>query len=319
MYRFDTLPAGTYRVVVHTPQACIDDGEHERQITIGANEVKDGQNLAEGWLRPRRMSIGMLLASSPSWEEILRQAIGGAEGEGESDRQFGNAIGEGEMVETARFEPIAAIQATTAVEAMPTVSVVSEAYPSLPVSSALATFAPPDARPVSANAIPFTANALSQHDTLLFDEVDLGEPQQVDLNVVRLIRTEDPLPTSLELGVTFNVEPAMIDRWRNALIVFDYKSPTDFKFAGAFVGIDNWAIGRMTERGYVFDRLVRDEIDFRTDYKVRLVIDGDDVVLKVDDMPLISHSYEEPFAEGELGLLSYEGAAEFKDLEVRRI
>ena len=65
-YRFENLPAGTYRVIVHTPDKCIDDGAHETAVALGVNEVKDGQNLAEGWLRPRHKSISMLLAASPS-------------------------------------------------------------------------------------------------------------------------------------------------------------------------------------------------------------------------------------------------------------
>ena len=318
-YRFENLPAGTYRVIVNTPDKCTDDGEHEIAVELGINEVKDGQNLAEGWLRPRYMSISMLLASSPSWQEMLQQTLGAAVEEGESNRDFAYDIGEGEMVGTVSPEPITTFQATTAVEAVPAGPVLSESHPSPPVSTADMRSVSVDAHQVSATAVPVGSNVVGQNDALLFDDGNLGEPQQVDLNVVRLIRRENALPTSLELGVTFNVQPAMIDRWRNALIVFDYKSPTDFKFAGAFVGIDNWAIGRMTERGYVFDQLVRHKIDFDTDYRLRLVLDGGDFVLKLDDRPVISYSYHEPSTDGEMGLLSYEDGAEFKDLEVRRI
>jgi hypothetical protein len=153
---------------------------------------------------------------------------------------------------------------------------------------------------------------------ILFDEGDLGEPQQFDSNVLQLIRNELALPTGIEFGVAFNVQRGVQDRWSNALVVFDYHSPTDFKFAGAFVGIDRWAIGRMTERGYALDRLVEDAINFEAEYNLRLVLADGQVTLEADGVMKVHHSYDDSVVDGKLGLLSYDGAAEFTRLAVRR-
>ena len=60
--------------------------------------------------------------------------------------------------------------------------------------------------------------------------------------------------------MTINAEEIDLGpRWSNAFIVFDYQSPTDFKFAGAFVGVDRWAIGHSADNanGYNNDASFR--------------------------------------------------------------
>ena len=147
----------------------------------------------------------------------------------------------------------------------------------------------------------------------------LAERQTVDENVVSLLQIDDPLPSSLEFQVTFNADPVTTTRWSNAFIVFDYKSPTDYKFAGAFVGINLWTIGRMTPRGYVMDTTLREPIESGTDYRLRLLIEGSTATLLVDGDTRVSHTYSDSFQDGDLGLATLRGNASFDDLSVEEI
>ena len=119
--------------------------------------------------------------------------------------------------------------------------------------------------------------------------------------------------------MTFNADSMTSARWSNAFIVFDYKSPTDYKFAGAFVGIDYWTIGRMTPLGYVMDKSVREQIDAGTDYELQLLLEGSTATLKVDGVTKVSHTYDDSLQLGRLGLATLRGNARFDDLSVREI
>lgn len=147
----------------------------------------------------------------------------------------------------------------------------------------------------------------------------LAEQETRIQNVVSLLQITDPLPSSLEFAVTFSSDPITSSRWSNAFIVFDYKSPTDYKFAGAFVGIDYWTIGRMTPRGYVMDKSIREQIDSDTDYELRLLLEGSTATLKVGGVTKVSHTYDDSFQDGELGLATLRGNARFDGLSVREL
>ncbi|MCY2987312.1 MAG: hypothetical protein NTY19_05530 [Planctomycetota bacterium] len=140
-----------------------------------------------------------------------------------------------------------------------------------------------------------------------------------DQNVIRVLQTDAPLPANTEFRVTFN--PRSTEQWSgaNALMVFDYKSPTDFKYAGAFVSINRWAIGRMTERGYTIDKTVPGEFQSGSDYHLALRIEGETVSLTADGIAKLSHTFPEPLPKGRLGLLSWNNTSRFNDLAVVEI
>ena len=47
-----------------------------------------------------------------------------------------------------------------------------------------------------------------------------------------------------------NATSAVGTFYSNGFIIFDYKSPTDFKYAGAFVGNQQWVIGHRDGSGW---------------------------------------------------------------------
>ena len=67
-----------------------------------------------------------------------------------------------------------------------------------------------------------------------------------DGNAISTLSLDQRLPANLKLEVTINADGGTPQHFSNAFIVYDYHGPTDFKYAGALVGIDQWVIGRKT-------------------------------------------------------------------------
>lgn len=137
-------------------------------------------------------------------------------------------------------------------------------------------------------------------------------------DAVSTISIEAPLPTDLELAAVLNMDAASGGYYSNGLVVFDYQSPTDFKFAGAYVGSGKWVIGHRNASGWVTDASILDTINHSTDYAVQLVIENDaEVTLSVNGLPKVSHSFAGSLTDGELGLATYDALAHYDDVSVQ--
>ncbi|MEZ6046604.1 MAG: hypothetical protein R3C11_13730 [Planctomycetaceae bacterium] len=64
----------------------------------------------------------------------------------------------------------------------------------------------------------------------------------------------------------------------NAYIVFDYQSPTNFKYAGMSVGQNQWVIGQYNN-GWNLLATTTEQINVNQFYDVRLEIDGSTATL----------------------------------------
>jgi len=132
---------------------------------------------------------------------------------------------------------------------------------------------------------------------------------------------------NLDIQATFNADNLVPgQRWSNAFVIFDYHSPTDFKFAGAFVGIDRWVIGRSAWNadGYVVDRVFSERIDPYTDYAVQVLVENNTVTLGVYNgqryVPKVIQTYSGPagsLQDGSAGVGTMRGTARFDDLQVK--
>jgi hypothetical protein len=140
--------------------------------------------------------------------------------------------------------------------------------------------------------------------------------QHVGQNLLTLVSLDRALPERADVRVTFNADPTTSTRWSNAFIVFDYQSPTDYKFAGALVGVDQWVIGRMTSRGYAIDKSVRATIQSGKDYELQVLLDGSKATLKAGASE-ISHTYSGALQRGQLGLATLRGNARFDGFSAR--
>ena len=92
-------------------------------------------------------------------------------------------------------------------------------------------------------------------------------------------------------------EPLVVQQ--NALVIFDYVGPTDFKFAGAFVGTNRWSIGHRTAASWVKDATFNQTINTSTDYGLDVVVqNGTDVTLSVDGALIGPYSFGDTLTDG---------------------
>ncbi len=135
-------------------------------------------------------------------------------------------------------------------------------------------------------------------------------------DAVSTIRIDEPLPADLRMLATINGE-SVSGYYHNALLVFDYQSDTDFKFAGAYVGGNRWVIGRRTPTGWVEDAEMSETINTAADYDVQVVIHGSDVELLVAGVSKVTHSFGDPLNDGMLGLGTQNAVAQYDDVVVQ--
>jgi hypothetical protein len=128
----------------------------------------------------------------------------------------------------------------------------------------------------------------------------------------------EPLPAAFEAEVTFNAEDATAEQASNAFIIFDYQSPTNFKFAGAYIGIDEWLIGHRDATGWVTDTHVSFPIDPNTDYTMLVEVDSNGIVqLYSDGVLRVSLQYSENLIDGATGIGTKNAITRFDDYSLR--
>ena len=104
--------------------------------------------------------------------------------------------------------------------------------------------------------------------------------------------------------------------YSNGLLIFDYQSPTNFKFAGAYEAGDRWVIGNRTSRWRTV-RTISESVLPNTDYVVNVSIQNDrTVTLSVDGVPKVTYTFNESLTDGDVGLGTWNAIAWFDDVTV---
>jgi hypothetical protein len=141
-----------------------------------------------------------------------------------------------------------------------------------------------------------------------------------DGDAISVVLLDQPLPEDLEVTVTFNADDVSSHYYSNAFVIFDYQGPTDFKFAGGYVGADQWVIGHRSASGWITDSQSDAPIDALTDHSLRVTIIGDSIVtLYANDSPQLTCSYSSSLTDGELGVGTRDSVCRFDDLGIRRL
>ncbi|MEZ6048657.1 MAG: hypothetical protein R3C11_24385 [Planctomycetaceae bacterium] len=129
-----------------------------------------------------------------------------------------------------------------------------------------------------------------------------------------------PLPNKYELATTLTTFSGA-NRWLDGFLVFDYQSPTDFKYAGVFTGQNQWVIGHY--KGDWNNHLAVvdwDDIGVAVKpnrpYTIHLSVDHDQVDLKVDGISILNVTFAEGINNGEVGLAAYNAVTQFDGVEV---
>ncbi|MEZ6044188.1 MAG: VCBS repeat-containing protein [Planctomycetaceae bacterium] len=130
-----------------------------------------------------------------------------------------------------------------------------------------------------------------------------------------LVPVENPLPGTYEMSVLMTAISGP-NRWLNGFLIFDYHSPTDFKYAGMFNGQNQWAIGHY--QGNFNNKLVNDNLTIDNDvaYLVHLHVEGSMVRLAVDGNVVLERTFAGNLNGGDAGLASFNAVTQFDNLRV---
>jgi hypothetical protein len=134
---------------------------------------------------------------------------------------------------------------------------------------------------------------------------------------VSTLQINGSLPANLEFDVTMNAVAGTGSFFSNGFIIFDYQSPTNFKFAGAFVGNQQWVVGHRDGNGWEIDAQFGDSgIHPGTDFNLQLILQGNSANLIVNGVSKVSHTYASAFS-GSLGLGTENSLTQFDNLTVK--
>jgi hypothetical protein len=100
------------------------------------------------------------------------------------------------------------------------------------------------------------------------------------------------LPHYYEITATISTGKPTAGLKANSYVVFDYVSPTDFKYAGVNISTDKLEMGYVDETGWHELVQVPAQLKHSTDYDVLLAINGLTATLVVDNKDILTFSYD---------------------------
>ena len=139
-------------------------------------------------------------------------------------------------------------------------------------------------------------------------------------SAVSIYHLDQMQPSYMEALVTINADKDKAGFKSNAYIIFDYQSPTDFKFAGVNVGIDKIQIGHYTVDGWIVNTQTPMQLKDNTDYDLTLVMYGTVATIWVDETVSLNFDFSDPLYDfGLIGLATNNATARFDDWQVQKL
>ena len=140
-------------------------------------------------------------------------------------------------------------------------------------------------------------------------------------NGVAVLELGKPLPDRVEMGADVaSLESAGHEN--NALLIFDYQGPEDFKFAGADMTAGRWVMGHY-DGSWVDDVQVDEGLILGEMYTLRLRTQGSTATLVQvktgEDLEKVSHDFGKPVTGGLMGLAARHADARFDNLSIRTL
>jgi Ca2+-binding RTX toxin-like protein len=111
-------------------------------------------------------------------------------------------------------------------------------------------------------------------------------------DAISLFNSDVTVPSYFELTATINAVKAVAGFKANAYIVFDYHSPTDFKFAGINISTNKIEIGQRASWGFQVLASTNMLLKADIDYNVLLAINGTAVTLVVNNAQSVSYAFQ---------------------------
>jgi Ca2+-binding RTX toxin-like protein len=113
-----------------------------------------------------------------------------------------------------------------------------------------------------------------------------------DGDAAAVFHVGEMLPQYFEIQATITMEKPTAGWKANSYVIFDYYSPTDFKFAGLNASIDKIQMGHRDETGWIVDVQSNMKIKPGEFYNILVAINGTTVTLVADNKEYFSHTFE---------------------------
>ena len=117
------------------------------------------------------------------------------------------------------------------------------------------------------------------------------EPEVLGGDAVSVFYVDEVLPSYFEMRATIQGGKPIAGYKSNAFLIFDYQSPTDFKFAGVNISIDKLQIGHRDATGWHVDVQSSGRLKPNTDYNMLLAMNGGAVTLVVNNQDVLTHVF----------------------------
>jgi len=138
------------------------------------------------------------------------------------------------------------------------------------------------------------------------------------------------LPTYYETAATINAVKPTAGLNANSYLIFDYQSPTDFKFAGVNVATNKMEMGHRTAAGWIVDKQspVPGQVKSDTDYTILLSVNGLSATVVLNGTTSLTNTYtprvdadgvKHFLNEGLIGIGANNGKAQIDNVVVQRL
>jgi hypothetical protein len=106
------------------------------------------------------------------------------------------------------------------------------------------------------------------------------------------------LPQYFEIQASITMQKPIAGWKANSYVIFDYYSPTDFKFAGLNASLDKIQMGHRDETGWVVD--VQDNMQIKPGvfYNILVAVNGTTVTVLADNTEFFSHTFAPRVIDG---------------------
>jgi fibronectin type 3 domain-containing protein len=135
-------------------------------------------------------------------------------------------------------------------------------------------------------------------------------------DAVSTLQLASSLPTSFQINVNVNVTTAL---WQqNGFVIFNYRSPTDFDYAGVRIGAKAWVIGHHDATGWNdLTSLSDNSLAPGVDYGLQVLVQGSTVTLSAGGITKVSYNFGTALNLGAIGLGTQGSVTHFDGLFVQ--
>ena len=110
-------------------------------------------------------------------------------------------------------------------------------------------------------------------------------------DAVSVFYVDSYLPNYFEIRATINAAKPLAGWKSNAFLIFDYVSPTDFKFAGVNISLDKIQMGHRTADGWIVDVQTNIHVRSETNYNLLLALNGTTATLVVNNQSFFTYAF----------------------------